>query len=80
MPKKIKVRITDKVGAVFTLDGVKHLPGEIIEIPAKSFRPDHYEKVEPPAPKPKPKPKEPPSAKSAEETEETPTTEEAILE
>lgn len=48
----IKVQITDKVGAIFQ-DGVKHLPGEIIEIPAKSFRPDHYRKLEPETPKEK---------------------------
>lgn len=46
----IKVQITDKVGAIFQ-DGVKHLPGDIIEIPAKSFRPDHYKKIEPETPK-----------------------------
>ena len=48
----IKVQITDKVGAIFQ-DGVKHLPGDIIEIPAKSFRPDHYRKLEPETPKEK---------------------------
>lgn len=71
--KKIKVRVSQKIGAIYQ-EGQKFLPGEIIEIPGESFRPDHYEKIEAPAPKPAPKEPEPP--KEEETVELTETTEE----
>lgn len=63
MPKKIKVRVTNKVSALYTADGKKHVPGDIIEIPAKSFRPDFHIKIEP-------RPKSVPAPPAEEETAE----------
>lgn len=70
-PKKIKVTVSKKIGAIYGEDGTKYLPGDIIEIPEKSFRPDHYDKIEPPKPKAEP---------VQEETVEPPTTEKPATE
>ena len=57
IPKKIKVKITDKVHG-FQYNNVRYVPGDIVEIPARLFRADFMTKVLPPAPK-KPEPEAP---------------------
>lgn len=50
-------------------DGQNFHPGDIIEIPESGFRPDHYEKLEVPAPKPALKEPEAPKEEEKPEPE-----------
>lgn len=64
MPKKIKVKLTKKVSS-FWIDGEKHVPGEVFEIPEDRFSAHFMKKVAPPK-KEQPKPAAPLKEKQPE--------------
>lgn len=54
MPKKkIKVRVSSKVGSM-VINGVRFASGAEVMIDPKDYRPHLYDEIEPPAPKPTP--------------------------